>query len=93
MGILDPGWKKFGSGIEKIWIRDEHPGSATLVREETEGSIREAITRLNLTLTALQLELVDLILGLQPRLLLGNLLQNKYHVKPTRLASLLVKRI
>jgi hypothetical protein len=28
----DPGWKKFGSGIEKSWIRDRetHPGSATI---------------------------------------------------------------
>jgi hypothetical protein len=23
----DPGWKKFGSGMEKIRIRDKHPGS------------------------------------------------------------------
>jgi hypothetical protein len=34
--IRDPGWKKFGSGMEKIQIRDgknSHPGgSATLVR-------------------------------------------------------------
>jgi hypothetical protein len=32
MRIWDPGWKKFGSGMEKfgsgIW--DKHPGSATL---------------------------------------------------------------
>jgi hypothetical protein len=27
----DPGWKKFGSGIENIRIQDNHPGSATLV--------------------------------------------------------------
>jgi hypothetical protein len=27
----DPGWKEFGSGMEKIRILDEHPGSATLV--------------------------------------------------------------
>jgi hypothetical protein len=27
----DPGWKKFGYGIENIRIRDKHPGSATLV--------------------------------------------------------------
>jgi hypothetical protein len=26
----NPGWKKFGSGMEKIRIRDKHPGSATL---------------------------------------------------------------
>jgi hypothetical protein len=25
---LDPGWKKFGTGMEKIRIRDKHPGSA-----------------------------------------------------------------
>ncbi len=30
--IRDPGWEKFGSEIRdgKIWIRDKHPGSATL---------------------------------------------------------------
>jgi hypothetical protein len=27
----DPGWKKFGSGMEKIRIRDKHPGSAILL--------------------------------------------------------------
>jgi hypothetical protein len=26
----DPGWKKFASGMEKIRIRDKHPGSAIL---------------------------------------------------------------
>jgi hypothetical protein len=26
----DPGWKKFGSGMEKFRIRDKNPGSATL---------------------------------------------------------------
>ncbi len=30
MQIWDPGWKKFGSGMEKIRIRDKHLGSATL---------------------------------------------------------------
>jgi hypothetical protein len=30
----DPGWKKFGSGMEKIRIRDKHPGSATLVQRK-----------------------------------------------------------
>jgi hypothetical protein len=31
----DPGWKKFGSGMEKIriWDPDKHPGSATLPLE------------------------------------------------------------
>jgi hypothetical protein len=28
--IRDPGWKKVGSGMEKSWIRDKHPGIATL---------------------------------------------------------------
>ncbi len=28
--IRDPGWKKFGSGMEKIRIRDQHTGSTTL---------------------------------------------------------------
>ncbi len=27
----DPGWRQFGSGIEKSRIRDKHPGSATLM--------------------------------------------------------------
>jgi hypothetical protein len=27
----DPGWKIFGSGIVKVWIRDKHPGSTTLL--------------------------------------------------------------
>jgi hypothetical protein len=31
MRIRDPGWEKIGSGMEKIRIRDKHPGSATLV--------------------------------------------------------------
>ncbi len=31
MRIRDPGWKIFGSGMEKIRIRDKHPSSATLV--------------------------------------------------------------
>jgi hypothetical protein len=30
MRIRDPGWRQFGSGMEKSWIRDKHPGSATL---------------------------------------------------------------
>jgi len=32
MRIPDPGWKKFGSGMEKFGSgnRDKHPGSATL---------------------------------------------------------------
>jgi hypothetical protein len=29
--IRDLGWKKFGSEMEKIRIRDKHPGSATMV--------------------------------------------------------------
>jgi hypothetical protein len=28
----DPGWKQFGSGMEKSRIRDKHPGSATLLK-------------------------------------------------------------
>jgi hypothetical protein len=31
MRIWDPEWKEFGSGMEKIRIRDKHPGSATMV--------------------------------------------------------------
>jgi hypothetical protein len=26
MWIWDPGWKKFGSGMGKSWIRDKYPG-------------------------------------------------------------------
>ncbi len=32
MWIRDPGWKKFGSGMEKSRIRDKNPGSATLFK-------------------------------------------------------------
>ena len=31
MRIRDPGWRQFGSGMEKSRIRDKHPGSATLI--------------------------------------------------------------
>jgi hypothetical protein len=31
MQALNPVWKKFGYGIEKIQIREKHPGSATLL--------------------------------------------------------------
>jgi hypothetical protein len=31
MRIRDPGWEKFGSGMEKIRIRDKHPGSAIIL--------------------------------------------------------------
>jgi hypothetical protein len=31
---LDPGWKKFGSGMEKFRIRDKHPESATLIKRD-----------------------------------------------------------
>jgi hypothetical protein len=31
MRIRDPGWRQFGSGMEKSRIWDKHPGSATLV--------------------------------------------------------------
>jgi hypothetical protein len=33
----DPGWKKFGSGMEKFGsgIQDNHPGSATLLLGQT----------------------------------------------------------
>jgi hypothetical protein len=30
--IGGPGWEKFESEMEKIGIRDKHPGSATLVK-------------------------------------------------------------
>jgi hypothetical protein len=33
MRILGPGWRQFGSGMEKSRIRDKHPGSATLIRK------------------------------------------------------------
>jgi hypothetical protein len=31
MRIWYPGWKKFEPGMEKIRIRNKHPGSATLL--------------------------------------------------------------
>jgi hypothetical protein len=37
MQIPDPGWNKIGSGMEKIRIRDKHPGSATLVKSVNRG--------------------------------------------------------
>ncbi len=44
--IRDPGWKKIGSRMEKIWIRDKHPGSATLVLTlGGDSGVREAIQR------------------------------------------------
>jgi hypothetical protein len=32
MRIRGPGWRQFGSGMEKGRIRDKHPGSATLIK-------------------------------------------------------------
>jgi hypothetical protein len=45
MRILDPEWEKFGSGKEKIRIRDKHPGFATLhftfkTREENKRLVK-----------------------------------------------------
>jgi len=31
--IRDPGWRQFGSGMEKNRIRDKHPGSPTMVAD------------------------------------------------------------
>jgi hypothetical protein len=39
---LDPGWKKFVSGMEKIRIRDKHPGSATLANSLFKVSVKNA---------------------------------------------------
>ncbi len=38
MRIRDPGWRQFGSGMEKSRIRDrdKHPGSATLEKTQLE---------------------------------------------------------
>jgi hypothetical protein len=38
MWIRYPGWKKFGSGMEKSRIGDKHPGSATLVLTVSSGA-------------------------------------------------------
>ncbi len=35
----DPGWRQFGSGMEKSRIRDKHPGSATLIAFEGNQSV------------------------------------------------------
>jgi hypothetical protein len=35
MRIRDPGWRQFGSGMEKSRIRYKHPGSATLLNRST----------------------------------------------------------
>jgi hypothetical protein len=46
MRIRDPGWRQFGSGMEKIRIRDKHPGSATLVTDGLgPNSERDSILR------------------------------------------------
>jgi hypothetical protein len=37
----DPGWKKFGSGMEKIRIRDKHLGYATLIGDVQKLANRE----------------------------------------------------
>jgi hypothetical protein len=38
----NPGWKKFGSGMKKIRIRDKHPGFATRLRSINFGSEKQA---------------------------------------------------
>jgi hypothetical protein len=53
---VDPGWKNSdpGSGMEKSWIRDKHPGSATLNLpanrtawwEEGEDECRKIVSKL-----------------------------------------------
>ncbi len=30
--VADPGWRQFGSVMEKSRIRDKHPGSATMLK-------------------------------------------------------------
>jgi|688.fasta_scaffold2136974_1 hypothetical protein len=35
----DPGWEKFGSGMEKNRSRDKHPGYATLVKSEEKNAV------------------------------------------------------
>jgi hypothetical protein len=46
MRIRDPGGKKIGSGMEKIRIRDKHPGSAKLLHIHLEDGPHIAGTRL-----------------------------------------------
>jgi hypothetical protein len=38
----DPGWRQFGSRMEKSRIRDKHPGSATLNRGRGNSIFRTA---------------------------------------------------
>ncbi len=62
----DPGWKKFWSGMEKIRIRDKHPGSATLEKSVCVSSPPECVKGA-LVLAVGQVELpgerVDLLQG------------------------------
>jgi hypothetical protein len=41
----DPGWRQFGSGMEKSRIRDKHPGSATLPETEPEQRLFQSRNR------------------------------------------------
>jgi hypothetical protein len=36
----DPGWKQFGSEMEKNRIRDKHPGSATMLLSQHLGEVK-----------------------------------------------------
>jgi hypothetical protein len=42
---VDPGWKKFGSVMEKIRIRGKHPGSAKLYATMTEIKTSRKVCR------------------------------------------------
>jgi hypothetical protein len=46
MRIRDPGWRQFGSEMQKSRIRDKHPGSATLPK--TYGSYGSEFGKINL---------------------------------------------
>jgi hypothetical protein len=51
--IRDPGWKKVGS-----WIRDKHPGSATLgIGNSSSGKLSTSVTDCNLSKTSSPLHL------------------------------------
>jgi hypothetical protein len=51
MQIRIPEWKKFGSGIEKIRIREKHPGFATLLLRQIYPQKRMATVFLSVKVT------------------------------------------
>jgi hypothetical protein len=58
MRIRNPGWRKFGSGMEKSRIRDKHPGFAILVKSVGRSSNVSIVKRAGLLLRILGMQKV-----------------------------------